>query len=175
MDRSLGASRVANDRSDDEAYGDLFQWGRAADGHQCRNSNTTNTTSDIDFPGHNEFIIGGGDWRTTQKDELWQGINGINNPCPSGYRLPTDAEAAAERGTWTPNNLTGAFASPLRWTDGGFRDDAGAIRQVGGFGYYWTSTVNGTQAGLLHPTDCCGTFLGDRPRQTGIQVRCIRD
>ena len=34
MDRNLGASRVATGNTDAEAYGDLYQWGRAADGHQ---------------------------------------------------------------------------------------------------------------------------------------------
>ena len=43
MDRNLGASQVATSSSDAAAYGDLYQWGRRADGHQCRNSPTTTT------------------------------------------------------------------------------------------------------------------------------------
>jgi hypothetical protein len=41
MDRNLGASRVATDSTDALAYGDLYQWGRFADGHQCRDSDQT--------------------------------------------------------------------------------------------------------------------------------------
>jgi hypothetical protein len=35
MDRNLGASQVANSSTDAASYGDLYQWGRRADGHQC--------------------------------------------------------------------------------------------------------------------------------------------
>jgi hypothetical protein len=35
MDRNLGASRQATSSTDYLAYGALFQWGRAADGHEC--------------------------------------------------------------------------------------------------------------------------------------------
>ncbi|MGA1583494.1 MAG: hypothetical protein ACO4CH_09580, partial [Saprospiraceae bacterium] len=36
MDRNLGASQVADSSSDANSYGDWYQWGRFADGHQCR-------------------------------------------------------------------------------------------------------------------------------------------
>ena len=50
MDRNLGASRAATSSKDSEAYGDLYQWGRAADGHQKRNSATTRKLSSTDTP-----------------------------------------------------------------------------------------------------------------------------
>ena len=30
-----------------------------------------------------------------QNDNLWQGVNGVNNLCPSGFRLPTSTEVTA--------------------------------------------------------------------------------
>jgi hypothetical protein len=36
MDRNLGASQVATSSTDPASYGDLYQWGRPADGHQIR-------------------------------------------------------------------------------------------------------------------------------------------
>lgn len=41
MDRNLGASRAATSPTDAQALGDLYQWGRSADGHQKKNSPTT--------------------------------------------------------------------------------------------------------------------------------------
>jgi hypothetical protein len=37
MDRNLGAAQLATASNDVAAYGDLYQWGRFSDGHQCRN------------------------------------------------------------------------------------------------------------------------------------------
>lgn len=84
MDRNLGASQVATAVDDDDAYGDLYQWGRGADGHEKRDSDTTPTRSDSDTPGHGDFITTSSepyDWRTGQNDDLWQGVSGTNNPC----------------------------------------------------------------------------------------------
>ena len=93
MDRNLGATQVATTTTDQASYGDLYQWGRRADGHQCRTSPTTVTLSSVDQPAHGDFILAPNapyDWRSPQNANLWQGVNGVNNPCPSGYRLPTD-------------------------------------------------------------------------------------
>ncbi len=118
MDRNLGASRTANSSSDAQAFGHLYQWGRAADGHQERSSGTTSTLSDSDAPGHGNFILVpdgdymSEDWRDPQNHDLWQGVNVINNPCPSGYRIPTKAELEAERQSWSSLDAAGAFGSP---------------------------------------------------------------
>lgn len=112
MDRNLGASAVATSSDDANAYGDLYQWGRGADGHQIRTSNTTETLSSSDTPGHGDFIINAStpfDWRVPQNDNLWQGVDGVNNPCPAGTRLPTEAEFHVERLSWSSNNADGAF------------------------------------------------------------------
>ena len=100
LDRNLGAEQVATSSTDYLAYGDLFQWGRAADGHQVRTSSATSTNSSSDDPGHDNFILEPSspfDWRSSQNNSLWQGGSGINNPCPPGFRLPTEAEWEAER------------------------------------------------------------------------------
>ncbi|NCU32683.1 MAG: hypothetical protein EOM23_07120, partial [Candidatus Moranbacteria bacterium] len=117
MDRNLGASQVATSGTDAASYGDLYQWGRFADGHQCRTSPTTSTLSSTDQPGHGNFItVGDGhiDWRNPQNHNLWQGDFGINNPCPTGFRLPSQAEFEAERLSWNSNNAAGAASSFLK-------------------------------------------------------------
>ena len=104
MDRNLGASRVATSLTDSKAYGDLYQWGRLTDGHEKRNSSTTRSLSSFDVPGHDRFILNSsspGDWRAPQNDNLWQGVKGINNPCPDGFRLPTEIEWETEKNSWS--------------------------------------------------------------------------
>jgi uncharacterized protein (TIGR02145 family) len=185
-DRNLGASRVATSSTDAEAYGDLYQWGRAADGHQIINrfagdgkttSGTTSTNSTSDTPGHGDFITESSspyDWRNPQNNNLWQGVNGTNNPCPTGYRLPTEGEWSAERLSWSSNNAAGAFASPLKLTLAGGRDRAnGSVYGVGSLGRYWSSAVSGANARGLE-----FSFLAQMSsshRANGNSVRCLKD
>lgn len=117
MDRNLGASQVATSSTDALAYGDAYQWGRGSDGHQCRNSATTTTRSSTDKPSHGNFIITldtPHNWRNPSNDNLWKGVNGINNPCPNGYRLPTTAEWTSEINSWVSKKSDGAFSSILK-------------------------------------------------------------
>ncbi len=178
MDRNLGASQVATSSTDQNAYGDLYQWGRRADGHQCRTSPTTATLSSVDQPAHGNFILAPNapyDWRSPQNTNLWQGVNGVNNPCPSGYRLPTETELNNERLSWGSNNGAGAFAAPLKWTLAGYRDvSPGSLHQVGSNGYYWSSTVSGTYSRFLIFTSFAAT-MNDNSRAVGFSVRCVKE
>ena len=177
MDRNLGATQVATSSTDANSYGHLYQWGRGTDGHQIRTSGTTTTLSSSDQPG-NLFIgtgVGGSDWRSPRNDNLWQGVSGINNPCPTGYRLPTDAELNAERLSWGTNNAAGAFASPLKLPAAGVRDSQdGTLVHVGSVGRYWSSTVNVALTWYINITST-GAQRHDTHRSHGHSVRCIKD
>jgi len=178
MDRNLGASQVATSSTDSDSYGDLYQWGRAADGHESKTSNTTATLAISDTPGHGDFITNGSspyDWRNPQNDNLWQGVSGTNNPCPSGYRLPTEAEWEAERTSWSSNNAAGAFASPLKLPVAGSRSRSnGSLSSVGSLGNYWSSTVDGTLSRyLLFYSSSADMFSSYRAY--GLSVRCLKD
>ena len=178
MDRNLGASQAATSSTDAAAYGDLYQWGRAADGHQCRNSATTSTLSSTDQPSHGDFITTNSspyDWRSPQNTNLWQGVNGVNNPCPSGYRLPTETELNAERLSWSSNNSAGAFASPLKLPMAGFRTFSnGSLVDVGPTGYYWSSTVSSTFSRHLRFFSS-NALMTTYNRANGLSVRCLKD
>ena len=179
MDRNLGATQVATSSTDAEAYGDLYQWGRGSDGHQCRNTATTSTKSSTDQPGNGNFITTSNrpledDWRTPKNDNLWQGINGINNPCPSGYRLPTEAELNAERLSWTSNDGSGAFASPINLPLAGIRGFVrGILSGADTIGRYWSSTINPAVRYLTF--DSSTAQMNSNARSMGITVRCIKN
>jgi len=178
MDRNLGASRVATVYDDSAAFGDYFQWGRLDDGHQVSTSGTTGTLSTTDNPGHGNFIItpdSPWDWRSPQNDNLWQGVNGINNPCPAGWRLPTSTEWSAEiaAGSWTGYNS--AYASPLKLTTPGRRAiNSGFIVNVGLYAWYWSSSVSGIQTSCLF-SRIDSTWMSIDGRAAGFPVRCISD
>ena len=178
MDRNLGATQVATSSTDVASYGDLYQWGRRADGHQCRTSASTSTLSSIDQPAHGYFIVPPNepyDWRSPQNANLWQGVNGVNNPCPIGYRIPTETEINAERLSWWQQNSAGAFASPLKLPMAGSRlNSNGSLYNVGTLGHYWSSTVSGTYSRNLYLSSSSASIV-DSHRANGFSVRCLKD
>jgi hypothetical protein len=176
MDRNLGATRAATSSTDASAYGDLYQWGRFTDGHQCRTSSTTSTLSSTDVPGNVLFILSGRDWRSPQNANLWQGVNGTNNPCPSGYRLPTSAEWDAERLSWSSNNAVGAFASPLKLPVTGIRKNFDGEIFINSVGFYWSSTVIFTDSLNLRFSDSSAeATINFFSPSFGLSVRCIKN
>lgn len=206
MDRNLGAGNAPiynGGAGYGTQAGDLYQWGRGADGHQIINwisstkanpSDTSRTTkkSISDSPGNSKFIISlvrspstdkelYFDWRETINNQLWQGNNGINNPCPAGFRLPTKIEFEEEMKSWGP--LKGGIL------------DLGPISPFFSFAYrdffngeiiylktpfYWTSTVNNSgepsysynRVWVSYPSS---RTMGTASKGLGGCVRCIKD
>ncbi|GAB6194353.1 hypothetical protein JCM39068_41060 [Desulfocastanea catecholica] len=179
MDRNLGAARVATSSTDANAYGDLYQWGRLADGHEKRTSPTTTTLSTTDVPGHGDFILSPRfpyDWITPPDPSLWQGVSGTNNPCPPGFRLPTDPELETERTSWSSGDSAGAFDSPLKLVVAGLRSQSnGTPYDAGSDGFYWSSTVDGSGSRYLY-FDSGDAYMRDvNVRAIGFSVRCLKD
>ena len=201
MDRNLGATQVATSSTDRLAYGSLYQWGRGSDGHELitwsnsttgtRVNGTTSTISNSDQPGNANFILMPNppyDWRSTPNNNLWQGVNGLNNPCPSGYRLPTQAEWNTEIATWSSQNSAGAVASVLKLPMAGIFDTYlnanGSFRLQSTHGWYWSSTT-GYQGGngtcncniseRLNFTNSSIDNSSDSGRSNAFSVRCIKD
>ncbi|MEA5005810.1 MAG: fimbrillin family protein [Rikenellaceae bacterium] len=178
MDRNLGASRVATGTADSQAYGYYYQWGRGSDGHQILNSSITGDLATSDTPGHDSFITSASspyDWRNPQNGNLWQGLNGINNPCPAGFRIPTETEWTNERVKWATNNAAGAFASPLKLTVAGYRHWVTAdYTDQNIYGSYWSSTILGTESRYLL-IGSSNAYINDLGRAYGFSVRCIKD
>jgi len=189
LDRNLGATEVATSFNDYNAYGSLFQWGRLADGHQSITwtgsgsgtavHGTTATLSSTDNPGTNLFITissGPYDWRSPQNDNLWQGVNGTNNPCPIGFRLPTQPEWANLVTAAGITNYTTAYSSSLKLTVAGYRlNTDGSLSDAGGYGGYWSSSVVGTLAYYLFFGSGGVDPAYNYDRGFGFSVRCLKD
>lgn len=178
MDRNLGDEDTVFLPGKNYSPSSLYQWGRGNDGHQCRDSKTINTQSTTDNPGHGDFIfvhISSPEWQIPQNDNLWQGVNGINNPCPSGFRLPTEAEIVEEMQTWRGGH--DGLNSPVKWIATGSR--GGSSIAHNGRGYYWTSTVSGNSSLAFQASRGSTTNYGPQVftehRSRGFAVRCIKD
>jgi len=131
--------------TDSTVYGSLYQWGRVADGHQLRTSQSypNNTPgfesapvsdSDLDgngqvlstFASYGKFIKNSVipfDWRDTQLNTLWYD-NGktVNDPCPEGWRVPTQSEwGSIFEGGDTSGDQDNATANTWKWSNSNTR------------------------------------------------------
>lgn len=177
LDRNLGASQVATSSNDANAFGDLYQWGRAADGHHQVKSPTTSTRAATANAGHGNFVIynaATADWITPANNSFWQSSSRINLPAPVGWRLPTVAEWEAEIATWGSLNIAGAFASVLKLPAAGYRNNVnGTITDTGTQGNYWTSnTADYFSTRLIISS---GANLWNDVRARGYSIRLIKD
>ena len=179
LDRNLGASRVCKSLDDKKCYGDYIQWGRGADGHEKENSSTTSTLASSYKPNHSKFIKSNEknkyDWLRTKNNNLWQGANGKNSVCPSGYRIPTIEELEKETIKQGVENNKDAFNNFLRLPSAGYRDsNSGSLSSQGSGGNVWSSSVSGSYSRNL-VFDPGGAGSDGSGRAYGLSVRCVRD
>jgi uncharacterized protein (TIGR02145 family) len=189
MDRNLGASRAAISSTDSAAYGCLYQWGRGNDGHATMSwasstsgsrvySMRTGQTSSTDTPGHNSFYVNTpapDDWRSPQNDNLWQGINGTNNPCPAGYRVPTEAEFLAEKTNYGITNIESAYSSFFKIPAAGYQQNNATFYAIGNTAIFWTSSPTGGTGSYTMQFTPSSAVRYANARSLGFSVRCIKN
>lgn len=185
--------------------GYLFEWGRAADGHELRNSTTTSTLASSTTPGHNQYILN--TLGTYQQDWLNGGGSSnrwgdgttnmnmpkaANDPCPVGWKVPSYAQMAS---LFTGGNITSsgtpgdATANTWTWTGNGMKigdnlflpaagiryNPAGSVQATGVQGYYATSTAEGNLYKRLMFQDNYVDYSSNVFRTYGASVRCVAE
>ncbi|VVH61301.1 hypothetical protein BSPWISOX_1775 [uncultured Gammaproteobacteria bacterium] len=184
LDRNLGARQVCTSSTDEACYGDLYQWGRAKDGHESRTSGNKAILATTITPATSMFINSVSPWDWTSIDssgasriDAWAN-GGANDICPAGFSVPTEAELTADT---ISANITGnasAFSSFLRIPVAGYRDRAnGSVSSVRSGAYLWSRSANGVNGRGLNITVSIADFNSNNSnsRALGFSVRCIRD
>lgn len=187
LDRNLGALSDYVGTSD--SWGDLYQWGRATDGHEKRLSDTVLTLASNYQTNHDKFIVDerkANDWLSNPDDHLWSKENGLTNPCPCGYRLPTAEEwrALLSLGYQVKTSQEGYYYldignGQLLLPAAGLRNAyTGNFQHMGTRGYYWGADAvsKGTSSCIDFNKDDITTnvtVLGFRA--FGRSIRCIKD
>jgi uncharacterized protein (TIGR02145 family) len=203
MDRNLGATRAATASNDFQAYGDLFQWGRPADGHQLITWTSSNAGAGVnglttviattDIPGNSLFIDASNtttyDWRSDNNNNRW--TTNSQGPCPTGWHVPTATEWAAEistsaggGGTATSGGMTnaGTAYNLLKLTVSGYRrgdvtSSIGTVRQAGSAGFYWSSSSfigTGWSGGIDCDFDATSILTGNNAADDKSQGKTVR-
>jgi hypothetical protein len=186
LDRNLGALRVCKTFNDAACFGDYYQWGRYADGHQESNSTTTiYLAADINASQENgKYILSTMqpyDWTIvdengSERSALWSKTDG-SSICPAGYRVPTIDEISAEttNAALAVTNNTNAFENFLKLPSAGDRNGAdGSLGGQGYEGHLLSTSVSGTYSYILN-YNSSGADRDYALRVNGFAVRCVKE
>ena len=184
MCQNLGATAGTDPFSAVAAnHGAKYQWGAQTDETGRYISQSTDQSNSGVILGWNSSGKPNGSWSDTSKT--------ANDPCPSGYRVPTSAQWQAvisnnnvERvGSWSNDgNYTTAlyFRNPsnvrtLMLPAAGYRRNTnGALLDRGSYGRYWISS-EATSNALSLVFNSSSVNVYNSPRTYGFSVRCVAE
>ncbi|MCL2597026.1 MAG: fibrobacter succinogenes major paralogous domain-containing protein [Paludibacter sp.] len=159
LEQAMTPSPTGDYVTDASMYGDLYQWGRKADGHEKRTSlvyDLGSNSFNIVYDGNGQiqsssstyygrFITTSNspyDWHgnsvSYQNNNLWNfTIYPANNPCPPGWRVPTQAEWSSiiQGGTTSVSGIP----------------STGQNMSNSGNYWKWNPATNGTPGWLVSP------------------------
>lgn len=184
LDRNLGAKRQCISMDDKLCYGDYYQWGRKANGHE-KISNKSDARKRVftDLVKDGKYIIvkhsSTFDWRIEQNNELWKGKDAINNICPKGFKVPNQKELENEtvmaKKPFTVTDKKTSFSSFLKIPSSGFRSLClGDLVRESKNGSLWTSSAYERESYYLDFNDQ-EAIMTTGARAEALPVRCIKE
>jgi len=182
LDRNLGATQACTALDDPACYGDYYQWGREADGHEKSDSATTTTLSSTITAIDDSFIASSSapkDWTSAdlngvERTSAWSKTDGTSI-CPVGYRVPTKAEFDLELANNAITNQVDAYNKlklPSSATRGG--TDGGIYNKNSDFGDFWLSSADNNHS-YAFGSNSSNAYLYTAYRAYGLAVRCLKD
>ncbi|KQT24641.1 hypothetical protein ASG22_11655 [Chryseobacterium sp. Leaf405] len=194
LQQNLGSTKVATSLTDEDSYGDLFQWGRWDDGHQKRNSTLIAAPSANDpsglAGGSASFYSAGYNsssnwWKNGITSDKWEAENAAAStstngadPCraiAANWRLPNVDEINAAMTAENITEFNSALSSNLKLVPAGMKDYNG-IFSPGTRLYLWSSSSSSYTGNGQHLyISQFSTLTNSAGRDAGMSVRCIKD
>ncbi|HFK5510765.1 TPA: FISUMP domain-containing protein [Elizabethkingia anophelis] len=186
MCHNLGADMNADPFTASAAiHGAKYQWGANTNETGRYYSQGNDQSNNGNISGWNNISKPSDSWNNVIKTE--------NDPCPKGYRIPTSSQwqgvinnnARIERqGAWSSGSTIYSSviyfgntqnARTLMLPAAGFRNfSGGGLTNRGDSGYYWSSSISGTNAIYLNFSRLDLKF-GQSAFTNGNSVRCIAE
>ena len=182
MCHNLGAANMSADPFTPswEINGGYWQWGRKEMAVAGPSGPGSEEGKEATVSGWNKNSAPDGAWK--------EGVKTVNDPCPSGYRVPTKAEwdavlkynSARNVGTWERSATN--FGSGKKIGDQLFLPSAGRrnrksgeLRYRGVYGFYWSSSEYGSAYSWNLYFNHGDAGITYDYRIDGLSVRCIAE
>ncbi len=166
--------------------GAYYQWGRSAVAAPGPTGPSAGEANAGAITGWNTTAASNGAWADGSKT--------ANDPCPTGFRVPTKAQWDAVcnttlnptrsfPGTWSNSNTNyssglriGSGATGLFLPTAGYRDSInGSLSNRGSNGFYWSSTADGSSLSSYLLFDAEYALTISNNRNLGFSVRCVAE